>query len=303
MAKKPVQIYLEEDTIKQLQNRRGNLSDNVRSAINDYLKGTTTIHDFHEAPKAPAPPSNTAITEDLKQEIANEVLKKAQESLKSDNHAVDLLGTFQKYEPYINIVAEFVKGMATNIQTKTPRSQAPQVNGVLLSQIPPGVEKIEAIRTGFYRGMPVISPLNEGYRPELPPAAAPPQPHFTRQEDPEEEILQAPAAEAPPKTDPIVEGIKMADINDKMNMALDFIKKMKNEEFRSQIEKKEDLFTKYKTFFGFIPKDVKDYLKKLDFTFVQTKLTLEDPEKAQIVEDLKAWDYLEEQFIKLKEAL
>jgi len=308
MAKKPVQIYLEEETIKQLQNRRGNLSDNVRSAINDYLKGTTTIHDFHEAPKAQIVPS---ITEDLKQEIANEVLKKATQGLVKDSQAGDLFTVIQKYEPYIPVVMEFVKGMATNLmsrQPQQPQQQAPpMIRGIPIEAVPI-TERFLALRSGQYQGMPIIV---DGHAQQQQPVAPQLQP-VQRLPPPPQEIPRPQPPPRPPEEKPqeatkeqekgVLDMINN-DLQEKIKMATDFIKKMENEEFKSIVEKKEDLLGKYKTFLPMLPKVYKEFLKNVDFIIIQNTLVTEAPEKAKILDDLNSWDYLEEQFKSLREVL
>lgn len=310
MAKKPVQIYLDEETILQLQNRRGSLSDNIRSAINDYLRGATTIHEFHEAPKVIDPPS---ITEDLKQEIANEVLKKATQSLTKDSQAGDLFTVIQKYEPYIPVVLEFVKGMATNLMSRQPQPQQQQQAPPMMRGIPieavPITERFLAIRSGQYQGMPIIvdghAQQQQAIAPQLQPVQRlpPPPPEAPKPQPPPQRPPEEKPQEATKEQEKGVLDMINNDLQEKIKMATDFIKKMDNEEFKSIVEKKEDLLGKYKTFLPMLPKVYKEFLKNIDFIIIQNTLVTEAPEKAKILDDLNSWDYLEEQFKSLKEVL
>lgn len=306
MAKKPVQVYLEEDLILELQNRKGNLSDNIRTAIKDYLRGTTTIHEFHEIPKAPDPPS---ITEDLKQEIANEVLKKATQGLVKDSQAGDLFAVIQKYEPYIPVVLEFVKGMATNLMGRQPQTpqQAPQpIRGIPIEAVPI-TERFLALRSGQYQGLPVIVDghvIAQGLPPpQLQPVPRLPSPMPPQQPPPKPPEEKLPEKEITKEQEKGVLDMINNDLQEKIKLATDFIKKMDNEEFKSIVEKKEDLLGKYRTFLPMLPKVYKEFLKNIDFIIIQNTLVTEAPEKAKILDDLNSWDYLEAQFKSLKEVL
>lgn len=296
-----ISIRLSEEEERILAEMGGNKSDNIRNMIRK-TRGQTTLEPVRSQ-------NTTSITEDLKQEIANEVLKKATQGLVKDSQAGDLFAVIQKYEPYIPVVMEFVKGMATNLmsrQPQQPQQQAPpMIRGIPIEAVPI-TERFLALRSGQYQGMPIIvdghMQQQQAPAPQLQPVQRLPPPPPERPQPPPKPPEEKPQEATKEQEKGVLDMINN-DLQEKIKMATDFIKKMENEEFKSIVEKKEDLLGKYKTFLPMLPKVYKEFLKNIDFIIIQNTLVTEAPEKAKILDDLNSWDYLEEQFKSLKEVL
>ncbi|OQX52135.1 MAG: hypothetical protein B5M53_09325 [Candidatus Cloacimonas sp. 4484_209] len=207
---------------------------------------------------------------DLEEKI-KEIIKR---ELKKEVPEID---QFKKYENLLKIGMEFLDGIFERMETL--RSQrVPQIDIRSL----PISERLKLLKGQRINSVPVQRPQIVERVPET-------------------------AVQTEAKTQDIkekeVSNMIEKDMQEKIGMAVSFIKNMDNEEFRKKIEEKEDLIGKYKSFLAFLPAHYKGFILNLRMENIKAILKEEAPDKYEILEELQGWEYLQDQFNELKKIL